>query len=86
MAPPKKTASPKKTAATAKAKAKKPARHKPAAKGKATAKTGLPSKKEIIEFLAGTTSKAGKREIERAFGIKGADRIALKAILREMTE
>ena len=86
MAPPKKTASPKKTAATAKAKAKKPARHKPAAKGKATAKTGLPSKKEIIEFLAGTTSKAGKREIARAFGIKGADRIALKALLREMTE
>jgi len=86
VASPKKTAPPKKTAAAGKAKAKKPAGKKPAAKAKAAARTGLPSKKEIIEFLAGTPAKAGKREIARAFGIKGADRIALKALLREMTK
>ncbi|MEM7397723.1 MAG: ribonuclease R [Pseudomonadota bacterium] len=91
MASPKKTTSSKKSAAAEKANARKPARKNAAAKAKTgkaktEARTGLPSKKEIIEFLAGTPAKAGKREIARAFGIKGADRIALKALLREMTE
>lgn len=85
-----KTKSPAKTTSPAKTKA--PARGKPASGNKpapgkkAPAKTGLPSKKEILEFLETTSAKAGKREIARAFGIKGADRIALKSLLREMTE
>ncbi|MEM7192425.1 MAG: RNB domain-containing ribonuclease, partial [Pseudomonadota bacterium] len=52
---------------------------------KSARKAGLPSKKEILEFLETSEAKAGKREIARAFGIKGADRIGLKALLREMT-
>ena len=46
----------------------------------------LPSKQDILDFLASTTGEAGKREIARAFGVKGSDRIALKALLRDMTD
>jgi len=46
---------------------------------------GLPTKREILDFLAGAGRKAGKREIARAFGLKGGDRIGLKAMLAEMT-
>ncbi len=46
----------------------------------------LPSKQDILDFLATATGEAGKREIARAFGIKGGDRIALKALLRDMTD
>ena len=46
------------------------------------AKVGrLPSKQEILDFLQGARVEAGKREIARAFGIKGGDRIALKELL-----
>ena len=41
----------------------------------------LPSKQEILDFLQGASGEAGKREIARAFGIKGGDRIALKELL-----
>ncbi len=48
----------------------------------------LPSREDILAFLerereAGAM-KIGKREIARAFGIKGADRIALKHVLKEL--
>jgi hypothetical protein len=43
----------------------------------------LPTREQILEFLS-TEAKAGKREIARAFGIKGGDRIALKQLLAEM--
>ena len=46
----------------------------------------LPSKQEILDFLATATGEAGKREIARAFGVKGGDRIALKQLLRNMTD
>jgi len=46
----------------------------------------LPSKQEIVDFLESSTAKAGKREIARAFGVKGADRITLKNLLRSMAE
>jgi ribonuclease R len=46
----------------------------------------LPSKQEILDFLQGTSVQAGKREIARAFGIKGGDRIALKELLRDMAD
>ena len=98
MATSKKTAPPKKTVSAGKAKtknlakAKSPKKRKAAKGGKAppskrvAARASLPSKKEIFEFLETTSAKAGKREIARAFGIKGAERIALKSLLREMTE
>ncbi|MGE0231725.1 MAG: ribonuclease R [Flavobacteriaceae bacterium] len=44
----------------------------------------LPSREQIIEFLESAPGNAGKREIARAFGVKGSARIALKALLREM--
>ena len=46
----------------------------------------LPSRQDILDFLATASREAGKREIGRAFGVKGGDRIALKAMLREMTD
>ena len=46
----------------------------------------LPSKADISEFIASSPSRVGRREIARAFGIKGGDRIALKALLREMAD
>ncbi len=46
---------------------------------------GLPSEKQILEFLNTAQGKAGKREIARAFGIKGGAKIALKRRLAEMS-
>lgn len=46
----------------------------------------MPSRDEIIEFLANAEGKVGKREISRAFGVKGADRLALKTLLAELAE
>ena len=46
----------------------------------------LPSKQDILDFLATAPGEAGKREIARAFGVKGSDRIALKALLRDMAD
>jgi ribonuclease R len=70
------------------AKPKQPAPRKKAAPAKSASKTAgkLPSKQEILDFLKESTAQAGKREIARAFGIKGAQRIALKAMLRDMAD
>jgi len=46
----------------------------------------LPSRDEILAFIAEHPGKAGKREIARAFGISGGDKIALKATLKEFAE
>ncbi|MEM9471507.1 MAG: ribonuclease R [Pseudomonadota bacterium] len=47
---------------------------------------GLPSPDQIVEFLKTADSKVGKREIARAFGVKGADRVELKKLLRKMAD
>ena len=44
----------------------------------------LPTRAEILAFIAENPGNAGKREIARAFGIKGSDKIALKALLKEI--
>ena len=46
----------------------------------------LPSREQIVDFIAQATDKIGKREIAQAFGIKGADKIGLKRILKEIEE
>ena len=46
----------------------------------------LPSKQEILDFLETASVKSGKREIARAFGVKGGDRVALKELLRSMAD
>jgi ribonuclease R len=47
---------------------------------------GLPTRKQILDFLANSPDPAGKREIARAFGLKGQEKIQLKALLRDMAE
>ncbi|HJZ30746.1 MAG TPA: ribonuclease R [Hyphomicrobiaceae bacterium] len=46
----------------------------------------LPSQHDILEFMRGATGQVGKREIARAFSIKGGDRQALKKMLAEMAD
>jgi len=46
----------------------------------------FPSKAEVIAFVQDSPTLVGKREIARAFGIKGGDRILLKAMLRELKQ
>ncbi len=50
--------------------------------GKSDKKASLPSEEEILEFIRGSDRKVGKREIARAFNIRGDDRIALKKRLK----
>ncbi len=45
----------------------------------------LPSRDEIMSYLADHPGEAGKRDIARAFGITGGAKIALKRILRDLT-
>src|SRR5688500_5296600 len=47
---------------------------------------GLPSKKQILDFIATSEQPAGKREIARAFGLSGQDKIALKTLLKDMAD
>ncbi|MFO1116871.1 MAG: ribonuclease R [Beijerinckiaceae bacterium] len=54
-------------------------------------KAALPSREEILAFIAreragGHEGNIGKREIARAFGIKGSDKIDLKRVLRELRD
>src|ERR671912_450926 len=47
---------------------------------------GLPSKKQILDFIATSDQPAGKREIARAFGLSAQDKILLKALLKDMAD
>ncbi|MBO0750340.1 MAG: ribonuclease R, partial [Porphyrobacter sp.] len=47
---------------------------------------GLPSKEQVLEFIRTAEGPAGKREIARAFGLKGQEKIALKKLLGDMAE
>jgi ribonuclease R len=55
----------------------KPSRHKPKT-------VPLPSKQEVLDFIRSQPGRIGKRELARAFNLKGADKITLKAILKEL--
>jgi ribonuclease R len=46
----------------------------------------LPTKDEILAFVARQPGKVGTREIARAFGLKGADRAALRGTLKELAD
>jgi ribonuclease R len=50
----------------------------------APTQAGLPSKEDLLAFIGERAGKIGTREIARAFGLKNADRAALKAMLREL--
>jgi ribonuclease R len=45
----------------------------------------FPSKAEVIQWIEDNPTKTNKRDIGRAFGIKGAARIDLKRMLKELT-
>ncbi|MEY1557631.1 ribonuclease R [Yoonia sp. R2331] len=46
--------------------------------------TQIPSKAEVLQWIADHPTKTSKRDIAKAFGIKGAARIDLKALLKEL--
>ena len=47
---------------------------------------GLPSREHILRFIQDSPGAVGKREIAKHFGLHGADKIALKALLKDMTD
>ena len=47
---------------------------------------GLPTRQQILDFIASSDVPAGKREIARAFGLHAQDKIALKALLHDMAD
>ncbi len=47
---------------------------------------GLPSREDILQFIQIADGPVGKREIAKAFGLKGQEKIALKARLKDMAE
>ncbi|MFV2092487.1 MAG: ribonuclease R, partial [Hyphomicrobiales bacterium] len=46
----------------------------------------MPSKDQILKFLAANPDVHGRREIGRAFGITGKDRFPFKALLRQLSD
>ncbi len=46
--------------------------------------TQIPSKDQILDWLATHPGASAKRDIAKAFGLAGAERIALKRLLKEM--
>jgi ribonuclease R len=46
----------------------------------------MPSRQQILDFITESPTPAGKREISRAFGLHGAEKIALKALLKDMAD
>ena len=58
---------------------------KPTSGGKKK-KPGLPSREALVTWLTENPDRSGKREVARAFGLKGQQKIALKAMLKELAE
>jgi ribonuclease R len=48
--------------------------------------TRIPSKDDILAWIADHPAETSKRDIAKAFGIKGAARVDLKRVLKEMEE
>jgi len=61
-----------------------PKKKKARAAKRAAAKT--PSREAILKFLADNPQRTSKRDISKAFGIKGADKIHLKSVIRELVD
>ena len=47
---------------------------------------GFPTRDQVMEFVTSSDQPAGKREIAKAFGLKGQEKIALKALLKDMAD
>ena len=50
------------------------------------AKGRVPTRDELLAFIKESTTPIGKREIARAFGISGDERLDLKNMLRELAD
>ncbi len=46
----------------------------------------LPTRQQVLDFIATSDQPAGKREIARAFGLRGPDKMALKTLLKDMAD
>ena len=53
---------------------------------KDTRSARLPTKAEILTYIQKAPSRVGKRDITRAFKVRGADRPAFKMILKELEQ
>ncbi|MGQ0674453.1 MAG: ribonuclease R [Hyphomicrobium sp.] len=53
---------------------------------RSSASGALPTREDILKFIGEAQTKVGKREIARAFGVKGGARVALKRLLAEMAD
>ena len=42
---------------------------------------GLPTRQQVLDFIARAEEEVGKREIARHFGLKGNEKIQLKSLL-----
>ena len=51
----------------------------------ASAPAGLPTREAVLEFINTSPAKVGRREIVRAFGIKGDNKIYLKQLLKDLS-
>ena len=49
-------------------------------------KNGMPTRQQILDFISTSQTAAGKREIAKAFGLHAQDKIALKALLKDMAD
>ena len=47
---------------------------------------GLPTREAILDFIQKSREPAGKREIAKAFGIRGPEKVALKKMLKDMAD
>ena len=47
---------------------------------------GMPTPAQVLDFIQSSSIPAGKREIAKAFGLKGQEKIKLKALLKDMAE
>jgi ribonuclease R len=46
----------------------------------------MPTRQQVLDFIQSSDIPAGKREIAKAFGLKGQEKIKLKALLKDMAE
>lgn len=55
-----------------------------AKRSKSSSSSVLPSREELVSFIADAPGKVGKREIAQAFNIRGGDKIWLKQMLKDL--
>ncbi|MFG1298917.1 ribonuclease R [Xanthobacter sp. V3C-3] len=46
----------------------------------------MPTKEQVLAFIASQSGEVGKREIARAFGLNAAQKLELKALLRDLSD